>query len=267
MSTTILGIELATDSKAKLREQLHEWLTEQTPRQIVTVNPEILVATTRSAQSKTALQNADLRLTDGAGILFVSKLLRLPVPERFTGVELVDELCTLAAKVGRSVYLVGGGQGVAKKAAIELQKRHPDLRVSGAEEGIPKLTDARFQALDPAMEEVALVQRIHQAKPSVVFVAFGHPKQEEFIAMHKQELGASVLVGVGGTFDFLAGTVQRAPKLLQTLWLEWLWRLIVQPWRIKRIWDATVVFPYLAIRDHFQKHKPESVVNSRDAKD
>ena len=180
--------------------------------------------------------------------------MRLPQPERFTGVELVDELCSIAAKLGRSVYLVGGETGVAKKAAAELQKRHPDLRVSGAEEGVPKLTDARFQALDPIMSESELVKRIHEAKPGVVFVAFGHPKQEQFIAEHKQELGASILVGVGGTFDFLAGTVQRAPKIFQTLWLEWLWRLIVQPWRIKRIWTATVVFPWLAIKERLRNH-------------
>jgi len=250
MQLKLLDIELTTNTREQILATLHEWLKESAPHHVVTANPEILVATTRDAEYKTIVQQADLRLTDGAGIVFAAKLRHLPQPHRFTGVDLVDALTDLAAETGRSIYLLGGNSGVAQKAAKALQAKHPDVRISGAEEGIPKLTDARFQALDPAMDEATLVKRIADNKPGILFVAFGHPKQEQFIAKHKAELGASILIGVGGTFDYLAGTVKRAPKFFQTIGLEWLWRLIVQPWRIKRIWDATAVFLWLVIRNH-----------------
>ena len=244
----ILGIEITTESRAQITAQLREWLTERTPRQIVTVNPEILVAASHSKRSRQLIDQADLRVADGAGILLVARLFRLPAPERLTGIDLVDILCGLAADLGRSVYLLGGAAGVAQAAAAALQRRHPSLRIT-ADEGVPKLTDARFQALDPSMDEAHVIQRIAATKPGVLCVAYGHPKQEAFIAEHTDQLAASVMIGVGGTFDFLAGRIPRAPQLFQRLGLEWLWRLIVQPWRLKRIWTATVVFPWLVIRE------------------
>lgn len=249
---TIFGLSISTEPRADLVARLREWLTERTPHQVVTLNPEMLVAATRSERSHWLLEQADLRIADGAGILFVARLFRQPQPERLAGIELVDIVSELAAELGRSVYLLGGDPGVADAAAVELQRRHPTLRIT-ADEGVPKLTDARFQALDPAMEEANVVTRVAAAKPGVLLVAYGHPKQETFIAEHKAVLGASVMIGVGGSFDFLAGRVRRAPRLLQQLWLEWLWRLIVQPWRIGRIWTATVTFPLLAIRESFTK--------------
>ncbi len=248
----ILGIEIATESRGQLLATLREWLTERAAHQVVTINPEMLVAATRSQQSRRFIQTADLRIADGAGILFVARLFGLPKPERLTGVELVDELCQLAAELGRSVYLLGGEPGVATAAAAELQRRHPTLRIAAADEGIPKLTDERFQALDPTMEEAAIAERVAAAKPGVLFVAYGHPKQEAFLAEYRDRLGASILVGVGGTFDFLANRVPRAPHLVRALWLEWLWRLIVQPWRLGRIWNATVVFLWLVARERLR---------------
>jgi len=253
MNLTLLGVELTTETREQILAKLKEWLKESAPHQVVTVNPEILVAGARKSEYQTIVRSSDLKITDGAGIVFVAKLFRLPRPHRFTGVDLTNDVTTLAAETGRSVYLLGGDTGVAKKAAAKLQKLHPDVRISGAEEGIPRLTDARFQSLDPAMDEGELLKRIAAAKPGVLLVAFGHPKQEEFIAKYKNQLGASILIGVGGTFDYLAGSIRRAPRFIQVLWLEWLWRLIVQPWRIKRIWTATVVFLWLVTQERFKK--------------
>lgn len=249
----ILGIDITTDSRADIVARLREWLTERTPRQIVTINPEMLVAANRSDEPKALLAGADLRIADGAGIVLAARLTKQPIPERIPGVELTDELCRLAAELGRSIYLLGGDPGVATAAAEALQRRHPTLRIAAADEGVPKLSDARWQVLDPAMEEAAIVGRVAAAKPGVLFVAYGHPKQEAFIAEHKDALQASVMVGVGGTFDFLAGRVKRAPHWLSRIGLEWMWRLLLQPWRITRIWNAAVVFLWLVIRERLNQ--------------
>lgn len=244
---TILGVPVACASRHELRGRWREWLTESTPHQLVTLNPEMLVAATRDSARRAVILGADERVADGAGILLAARLLARPQPERITGVELMDELAELASSLGRSVYLLGADPGVARAAARTLQRRHPALRIAGTDEGVPKVGDAQFRSLEPAQSEAAVIERIQTAKPGVLFVAYGHPKQDQFIADHKNELGASIQLGVGGAFDFLAGRVWRAPRLLRALWLEWLWRLIVQPWRLGRIWNATVVFVWLVI--------------------
>lgn len=249
----LFDIEISTQPRQEIEALLKEWLSERVPHQIITVNPEILVATVRDNLFREVIKNADLKLTDGAGIIFVSQIFGRSKPERITGVELVDVICQICGQLGRSVYLIGAEPGIAELAAEELQKRHPKLRIAGAEEGTPKQTDDKFSALEPSKFESGVVKRISEAKPAALFVAYGHLKQEPFIAKYKEVLGASVIVGVGGTFDFLSGKIKRAPKIFQSLWLEWLWRLILEPWRIKRIWDATVVFLWLVFKERLNK--------------
>jgi N-acetylglucosaminyldiphosphoundecaprenol N-acetyl-beta-D-mannosaminyltransferase len=245
----ILGIPVSAAPLAALRRQFREWLTESGPHQIITINPEMLVAAARNPDRHRLLMQADERIIDGAGILLAARILGQRLAARTTGVELMDELAAAASSVGRSVYLLGADPLVARSAAAALQHRHPALRIAGADEGVPKVNDERFRSLEPEQSEAAVIERIRAAKPGVLFVAYGHPKQDQFIADHKRELAASVQLGVGGAFDFLAGRVWRAPRLIRALWLEWFWRLIVQPWRIGRIWNATVVFLWLVARE------------------
>ena len=121
-------------------------------------------------------------------------------------------------------------------AAEALKKQFPSLRILGAEEGI--------RQGQGATNKEALIERIKHAKPDVLFVAFGAPKQDLFIAQHKAALEVPVMMGVGGSFDFLAGIVPRAPRWLRTIGLEWLWRLLLEPWRFPRIITATIRFPW-----------------------
>ena len=135
--------------------------------------------------------------------------------------------------IRESVYLLGAKEGIAATAANLLQKSIPNLKIAGTSSKDPN---------DPNV-----IYDIRESGADIVLVAYGPPKQEIWIAKNKEKTGAKILVGVGGTFDMIAGVLPRAPKLMRALHLEWLWRLILQPSRIGRIWSAVVVFPLKAI--------------------
>lgn len=212
---------------------------------VTTPNPEMLVRASKDTEFMEALRSADLAIPDGFGLLLVGRIKGLRIPERIPGSEFVDDIAAVAAARGVSVYLLGGRGDVAEKAANALRMRHPGLRIAGADGG-GELKTGADGALDT---ETAVFQRILTARPEILLVAFGHGAQELWIRRHLADLpSVRLAMGVGGTFDFLAGTAKRAPKFLRKTGLEWLWRLIVEPWRFGRIWTAVAVFPWLALR-------------------
>jgi N-acetylglucosaminyldiphosphoundecaprenol N-acetyl-beta-D-mannosaminyltransferase len=240
---TILDIPIDTVTQADTLEWIATAIAAKTPRHIVTVNPEFIVESTKNGQFKWALQAADLSLADGSGILWAASRQGISLPEKVTGSDLTSALAVKAAECGWKIFMLGGAPNVAEEAARRLESANPGLKIVGAEAGMtyrphmPK-TDG---------ELIALLERINEAEPDILLVAFGAPKQELFISRFKEELSVPVMIGVGGTFDFLAGTARRAPKWMQNLGLEWLWRLVTNPKRYKRIWNAVVVFPYLVL--------------------
>ncbi len=137
---------------------------------------------------------------------------------------MMDRLCEVAARKGYSVYLIGAEPGVAEEAAQEMQRRYPGLRIAGIQHG--------YFTPD---EEPAVVKAIADAKPDLLFVAFGAPRQEKWIRKYMDELGAPVAIGVGGSFDVFAGRTERAPAWMQRAGLEWMWRVLKEPKRIKRL--------------------------------
>lgn len=182
----------------------------------------------------------------GGAILTRHRSLHNPLPETLSGIDLIWELAELGATRGWRFFLLGGAPGTAKAAAATLQARFPTLIIAGAEEGIP-----RDKYGDQTLRQSVAKQISHQT-PDVLFVAFGAPNQERFIAEFRDHLRVPVMMGVGGAFDFMAGTVPRAPHLIRSIGLEWFWRLIVQPWRFKRIWTAVVIFPWLVFLERQQ---------------
>lgn len=182
--------------------------------------------------------------------MLAARLLRIPLQERIAGSDFVWEIAALAAHEGYSMYLLGAGEGVAERAAEELRRfsRSSDpatseLRIVGAEAGPSFSHSERSEE-----SHTNVCKKILEAKPDVLLVALGHGKQEKWIAAHLHELpSVKIAMGVGGAFDFIAGRVRRAPRLLRALGLEWLWRLILQPWRIVRIYRAVIVFPLLLL--------------------
>jgi N-acetylglucosaminyldiphosphoundecaprenol N-acetyl-beta-D-mannosaminyltransferase len=172
------------------------------------------------------LNSADLATPDGVGIVVAARLLGRPVRGRATGVAIVERLAALSAEEGFGLFLLGAGPGVAEHAAQALTGRHPGVRVVGTYAGSPRAEDWP-----------AISKRLHAAQPDALLVAYGAPKQDLWIREHHSELPASVKVamGVGGVLDYLSGRVPLAPLLWRRLGLEWLYRLIRQPWRWRRI--------------------------------
>jgi N-acetylglucosaminyldiphosphoundecaprenol N-acetyl-beta-D-mannosaminyltransferase len=207
------------------------------PHQICTVNPEFVMEARRNPGFAAVLANADLCTPDGFGLLLAARYLGAPLRGRVTGVELTGRLAALAAARGYSMFLLGAAPGVAEQAAAVLAARNPGLRIAGAFAGSPAPRHEPF-----------LRQLIAAARPDILLVAYGHPRQDLWIAGNQPRLGVPVAVGVGGVFDYLAGRVPLAPQWMRRLGLEWLYRLLRQPRRLPRILDAVPRFAWEIVR-------------------
>lgn len=213
---------------------------------IFTPNPEMLVAAQKDGYFRNVLNSGSLNICDGRGIelLAKKKLVRIP------GIDFFLDLCAFAARENRSVYLLGSGDtSVIIDAAAELRRQFPGLHITGFHPG-PRMTNGEWSDTTPpsydSAENNAIMAEINATHPDILFVAFGHGKQEKWIAENLRKMpSVKIAMGVGGAFDLLGGKVGRAPLFLRRLGLEWLWRLMHEPRRIGRIWNATVKFLYL----------------------
>ena len=194
---------------------------------VITANPEFVMLARSDGELHRIAEAADLVVPDGTGVVVASRLLGEPLPGRAPGRLVVDALVARAPALGVSFYLLGAGEGVARRAAERLRARHPDLAVVGAEAGDPA----------PASDD-DVVSRIAAAAPQVLLVAYGMPAQEKWIARNLVRLpSVRVAMGVGGVLDQLAGTARVPPRLVHSIGLEWLWRLVNEPrrWRRQRV--------------------------------
>jgi len=209
---------------------------------VVTPNPEFLVLAHQDREFRRILNKADLAVPDGVGLSWASFLSGNRWLVRVTGVEFLLELCAQAKKRRWKVFLLGAAPGVAEEAAGVLANRYPGLQIVGTYGGGG--SSAADQETQDAIKERAAGSHI-----DLLFVAYGHGKQERWIARNLAYLPVSVAVGVGGAFDFISGRVRRAPRWWRRLGLEWLWRFLVEPRRVVRIFNAVVVFPLLVLRE------------------
>lgn len=203
---------------------LERFISDGGRHQIVTVNTDFARLAQRDPGFRAILNRADLAVADGMPIVWLSRLLRDPLPARIAGIELLEESCRLAALQGIGVFLLGAAPGVAASAARTLESRHPGLRVAG--------TYSPPYGRWSAAEESQVVGAIRDAGRCVLFVAFGAPRQDEFIAAHLGEIDAAIAMGVGCAFDIIIGAKRRAPAWVQRSGLEWLWRLAQEPRRL-----------------------------------
>lgn len=204
MKVTILGVNIDDVSIDQAISIVAGWLQEGGKHYIVTPNPEFIVSAYGDPEFKKILNKADLAIPDGAGLKFSGK-----IKNTTTGVDLMEALCQKASKSGWKIRLIGGKDGVAGRTSEKLKEKYPGLEVVYAENGLEVNSD-------------------------LLFVAFGMGKQEKFIYENLDKLPTKVAMGVGGAFDYISGNVKRAPIWMRQLGLEWLFRLIIQPWRIKR---------------------------------
>ena len=221
---SILSVPVHDITAAETLARIGEFVASREPHQLCTVNTEFVMAAQSDPDFMAILRDADLCLPDAAGILWASRLLGTPLRERVAGSDLVPAIAGAAAAHGWRLFLLGAAEGVADRAASILQSRHPNLIVAGAFAGSPH----------PDHDE-ATIARIRAARPDVLLVAYGAPAQDKWIARNRHRLRAPLMMGVGGAFDFIAGVAVRAPRPVQRLGLEWLHRLIQQPWRWRRM--------------------------------
>jgi N-acetylglucosaminyldiphosphoundecaprenol N-acetyl-beta-D-mannosaminyltransferase len=221
----MLGVPIARINMDSAVARVEEFIADRSPHMIVTSDGASIVRAHDDAEYQDIVQHADIVTADGRGVVWMARVLGLAVTDRVSGVDMMDRLCQIAAEKGYSVYLIGGQPGVAEEAAREMQRRYPALTVAGVQHGY----------FSPE-EEPAVVQAIAAAKPDILFVAFGAPRQEKWIRRHQEAIGASVAIGVGGSFDVFAGRVARAPLWMQKAGLEWLYRALREPKRLPRLW-------------------------------
>ncbi len=220
----ILGVKIDNLDIEEVLKRVNGFLESQKQHYIVTPNPEFLIKAQEDQKFKEILNQADISIPDGVGLIFASWFLNQPIKKRIQGIDLMEKICEQSAQKNWPVFLMGGQQGVAEKAIKNLKERYPGLRIKSGYEQV-------------------------WGQPEILFVALGAPKQEKWINDNLSGLpSVKLAVGVGGAFDFISGRVKRAPKLMRQGGLEWLWRFGRQPWRAKRIYNAVIKFPWLVMK-------------------
>ena len=221
MKTNILGVAFDALTLDEAEERADALLRARRGGYIVTANPEIVLHSREDAAYAAAVNGADLVLADGVGDLYAARLLKTPLPERVAGSDLTPRLLSRLAERGGSVFLYGARPGVAERAGEALRSACPGLRIAGTENGYISDETALFTALD-------------KEQPDLLHLGLGVPRQELWMAQNRQRTNA-VMIGVGGLLDVFAGDIPRAPEAWQRLGLEWLYRLLREPKRIKRM--------------------------------
>lgn len=236
--------------------RLHEMVLLSDKQYIVTtVNPEFVVDAQHDPEFKAVLKKADLSLPDGFGVQ-----LAVGAPERLSGVDVIQKMFEHSSLQGPTlrVFLLGARHEVAEKAGRVLEKRYSNVRVVGVYEG-PHFVRGKDGDLVIRAE---IIRRVSDEPVDLLLVAFGHGKQEKWIARNLPYLPVKVAMGVGGAFDYLAGAVPRAPGWARNLGCEWLFRLVVQPWRVKRQWKL-LYFLWLVLFSQFSSQMPVADVEGK----
>lgn len=238
MKVNLLGVNIDAFDLEETVRQVAEYVRSGLPHRVITINPEFLYNAQADRKLSDLAGRADLVTPDGVGIVWACRVAGSPVPERVTGIDLMTRLVKQAAVEGWSIFLLGAAPGVAEEAAARLSLDYPGLRVAGVHHGY--FNDN---------EEAKVAGRVRETRPDLLFVALGAPKQEWWIDRNLQETGAVVAVGVGGSFDVVAGKVRRAPRWVRRLHLEWLFRLVKEPSRWRR--QAVLpLFAWLVIKEY-----------------
>ncbi|MBI2607620.1 MAG: WecB/TagA/CpsF family glycosyltransferase [Candidatus Doudnabacteria bacterium] len=264
----IAGVLVDKITKAETLNRIDKFVSSGESNYLVTTYSEFVVFAQADHDYKTVLNQAALSLPDGIGILWAAKFLSLPlntksgilntitalwqalysgvsiifnpkyvrsvITEQVTGSQLIFDLANLAQAKGYSLALVGGTDGVAEASAEKLKQKFPDVKINLALSGV------RF--------DDELVKKIAQTNSDILLIAYSPPYQEKWLAQNLDALNINLGMGLGGTFDYLAGKYVPAPKFLHFIGLEWLWRLITQPWRWRRMWNAIPVFIWVVLK-------------------
>lgn len=271
----ILGIPVDIVTQEEVIRRIAEFFRSEGKFHIATPNPEMLVEARRNAKFLSVLQKTALNLPDGAGVVWALKrgyrsfrgyrgyrgtpmatasitstASKTSITSRVTGTDTLLALTSLESRLcpPERIFLLGAAQGIAKLAAKKLMELNPAIKEIGTYSGSPR-----------SEEETGIIARINSFAPTLLFVAYGAPEQDLWIARNLPRLQTvKVAMGIGGALDFIAGTRKRAPKWMQNIGLEWTWRLMLEPRRIMRIWRAVVVFPWMVMSLTSPSQSPSS---------
>jgi N-acetylglucosaminyldiphosphoundecaprenol N-acetyl-beta-D-mannosaminyltransferase len=221
-----MGVPFDNVTKAEAVARIEMMIATRRPHYVVTANVDFLVQARRDVELQRILLEADLVLCDGTPLLWASRWLGNPLPERAAGADVVPLLIRAAEEKGHRIFLLGAGPNVAAEAAEQLQQQHPALVIAG------HYSPPFHDLLEMDFAEIA--RQVKAARPDILFISFGCPKQEKWIAMHYQLLGVPILIGVGATLDFIAGRMKRAPAFMQRTGTECVYRLAQEPRRLAR---------------------------------
>lgn len=235
----MMGVPLDQLNTEQALEIISEMIASRTPHLLATANVDFLAQVQSDDALRRILIDADLILCDGTPLVWMSKWLGDPLPERLAGSDLVPLLLDLAQENGHRVFFLGGRDEVVAIAEDKIKERWPRLQIAG-------MYSPPFAPMDQ-MDHAGICQRIREAKADMLFVSFGCPKQEKWLSMNFRDAGVPVAIGVGATIDFLAGAVKRAPVWMRKTGLEWFFRVAQEPKRLAhRYWtDIRIVGPGL----------------------
>jgi N-acetylglucosaminyldiphosphoundecaprenol N-acetyl-beta-D-mannosaminyltransferase len=242
-----IPIDSVTMDEAILR--IGQLIDERKPAYVVTPNVDVIVKLQKDSEFKLIYEKASLVLADGMPLLWAGMFLGTPFKAKVSGSDLFIELCVASAKKGYKIFLLGAKPTVAEKASLLLRQKYPNLKIVGT-------YSPSFGFEKNEKESAEIVKIIREQKPDIIFVGVGSPKQEKWISSYMDRYNVPVSIGVGISFDFVAGTVKRAPKIMQKTGLEWLWRLFNEPGRLwKRYLLDDPVFFWLLLRQKLKNRR------------
>jgi N-acetylglucosaminyldiphosphoundecaprenol N-acetyl-beta-D-mannosaminyltransferase len=219
----VLGLPFIDATMSELVKELRHRIDASEKTFVVTANPEIVMYSRQDKMYEQILRNADMLIPDGIGIIIASKVLGSPLQERLTGFDLMQNLLQLSHRSGYSIYCLGAEEEVIRKAVECIRAAYPNVNIVGYHHGFFDWNDS------------SLVKTIKAKNPDIVLVGLGFPRQEQWISQHLPYFQKGIFIGVGGSFDVWAGKVQRAPEVWQKWNVEWLYRLLQQPSRWRRM--------------------------------
>lgn len=233
----ILGVDFVNSTQSGFLNTLSGHLEREEKTFVVTANPEIVMKVREDAQYRDVVQKANYVTADGIGVVKAAGLLGNPLPERVTGFETFIGLLEIANEKGYSIYLLGAKDEVLQRTIAEIMTQYPNVKIAGAHHGFFDWSDDHIP------------NEIKRTKPDLIFTALGVPRQELWIGENMDKFEKGVFMGIGGSFDVLAGEVQRAPEIWQKMNLEWAYRLMKQPSR----WKRQLSLPHFALKVIQQK--------------
>lgn len=240
MKNRLFNLEIDNLTLLEALDKIDDLIASGGHHHVVTANPEILYRALNDRGLHEIISRASLVTADGQGVLLAGKLLGQPFKARVTGIDLAEALCATSGERGYKIYFLGGKEGISKKAQMAMMRRYPDSNIVGEHHGYFK------NDIEPLLAD------LREKQPDILLVAMGSPYQENFILRYQKLLNIPVAIGVGGTLDVFSGEVKRAPELVQTLKLEWAYRILSDPKR----WRRALVLPKFVLavlKEKYQK--------------